>query len=108
MKRLLLAGLLLALAASLSSCGAVFVGGFFNPNNTSTITGTVNLVQLGFVTSGTNTIQVTFVTLLVGGTSSFLSFCGDQSNQFPLNQQVTTRFSPGQPCATIITVVIIT
>jgi hypothetical protein len=36
-----------------------------------------------------------------------LVFCGDQTTLFPLNQTVRVNFNPGQPCATVIVVVIV-
>jgi hypothetical protein len=53
------------------------------------------------------TVQVTFVTLLQNGTSSTIGFCGDQSVLFPLDQTVRVNFNPGQPCATVIVVVVV-
>jgi hypothetical protein len=86
-----------------SGCGNVFFRGAIQTG--STVTGSVSIVQLSAVTDGT--VQVTFVTFLQNGTSSTFGFCGDQTSLFPLNQTVRANFNPGQPCATIITVVII-
>jgi hypothetical protein len=36
-----------------------------------------------------------------------LVFYGDQTTLFPLNQTVRVNFNPGQPCATVIVVVIV-
>ncbi len=107
MKRLL--AVLLALSVDLagSGCGNVFVGGAIHPGF-STINGTVSFVELNTIISNGVAIEVTVVGFLQNGVSSSLSFCGDQSNQFPLNQTVTTNFTPGQACATLVVVVIIT
>jgi hypothetical protein len=86
-----------------SSCGDIFVGGAIN---FSTMSGFVSIVHLTTVSDGNGSVQVTFVTFLQQGTSSTMGFCGDQTSQFPLNQMVTTNFNPGQPCATIIVVII--
>ena len=51
--------------------------------------------------------QVTFVTFLLNGTSSTIGFCGDQRGLFPIDQNVRTDFTLGQPCDSIIVVVII-
>jgi hypothetical protein len=52
-------------------------------------------------------VQVTFVTFRQNGTSSTIGFCGDQSGQFPIDQMVRIDFTLGQPCNSIIVVVII-
>jgi len=36
-----------------------------------------------------------------------IGFCDDQTSLFPLDQTVRVNFNPGQPCATVIVVVII-
>ena len=107
MKRLLAALLALCLASLCTSCGNVFIGGGFHPGF-STITGTVTFIEVNSIVSNGTTVEVTFVTFFQNGISSSLGFCGDQSSQFPLNQTVTTNFNPGQPCATLVVVVIIT
>jgi hypothetical protein len=106
MKRLLAALLAGCLACLCASCGNVFIGGGFQPHQSS-ISGTVSFVELNTVISGGTSIEVTFVTFLQNGISSSMNFCGDQSGQFPLNQTVTTNFTPGQPCATLVIVVIV-
>jgi hypothetical protein len=105
-KRLLSFLLLLALALTLTGCGNIFVRGAL-PGNVSTISGTVGVVQLSFVTGNNGTtVQVTFVTFLQSGTPSTIGFCGDRRDQFPVNQTVRAEFNPGQPCASVITIVI--
>ncbi|MBZ5598724.1 MAG: hypothetical protein LAN83_10410 [Acidobacteriia bacterium] len=106
MKRLLSAFLIVSLLLLCSSCGNVFVRGAIR-TNFSTISGFVSIVQLTTVIDGNGSVLVTFVTFLQQGTSTTMGFCGDQTSQFPLNQMVTTNFNPGQPCATIIVVIIL-
>jgi hypothetical protein len=84
----------------------VFISGAINPG--STMTGAVTFVQLGNVLNGSGgTVQVTFVTFLQNGFSSTLGFCDDQRSRFAVDQTVRVNFNPGQPCATILVVVII-
>ncbi|MBZ5704920.1 MAG: hypothetical protein LAN63_06165 [Acidobacteriia bacterium] len=104
MKRLLSALLVVSLLLLCSSCGNIFVRGAIN---FSTISGFVSVVHLTTVIDGNASVVVTFVTFLQQGTSSTIGFCGDQTSQFPLSQMVTTNFNPGQPCATLIVVIII-
>ena len=100
MRRLLLA-ISLSLALLLATaCGEVFVGGAIR---TSTVQGTVSFVELR-VDGG---VQVTFVTFEQIGSPVVLSFCGDQTSFFPVNQTVTVDFNPGLPCATVVTLVIV-
>ena len=105
MKRLLSPVLLLSLFLLSAGCGNVFVRGAIEAG--STIQGSVSVVQLGNTLNGMETVQVTFVTLLQNGTSSTIGFCGDQSVLFPLDQTVRVNFNPGQPCATVIVVVVV-
>lgn len=105
MKRLLPIALVVCLAAISPGCGNVFIGGAIHPA-VSTITGTVSFIAVNTIISNGSTIQVTFVTFLASGTTSSIGFCGDQSSQFPLNQTVTMNFTPGQPCATLVVVII--
>jgi hypothetical protein len=102
-KRLLSASLVVSLLLLCPGCGNVFVGGAIN---FSTISGFVSIVQLTTVIDGGNSVLVTFVTFLQQGTSTTMGFCGDQTSQFPLNQMVTTNFNPGQPCATLVLVIV--
>ena len=106
MKRLLSAFLVVSLLLLCPGCGNIFVRGAIQ-TNFSTISGFVSIVQLTTVIDGNGSVLVTFVTFLQQGTSATIGFCGDQTSQFPLNQMVTTNFNPGQPCATIIVVIII-
>jgi hypothetical protein len=104
-KRLLSPLLALLLFLLSTGCGDVFVRGATETG--STIQGSVTVVQLGNSLNGMETVQVTFVTLLQNGTSSTIGFCGDQSVLFPLDQTVRVNFNPGQPCATVLVVVIV-
>ena len=107
MKRLLSLLLVVTLFLVCTGCGNVFVAGFSNPGGVSTITGSVSIVQLSFVSGPDGSVQVTFVTFLQSGGSSTIGFCGDQRSQFPFNQAVRTQFTPGQPCAGLVVVVFI-
>lgn len=107
MKRLLSAFPALLLATLCLSCGNVFIGGAIHPAPI-TVTGTVSFIQVSTIESGGTVTQVTFVTFFASGATSSIGFCGNQSSQFPLNQTVTMNFNPGQPCATLLLVVIIT
>ncbi len=101
MKRLLSPVLILGLLLLSTGCEDVFVRGAIETG--STIQGAVSTVQLE--TEGT--VHVTFVTLLQNGTSSTIGFCGDQTTVFPLGRTVLVNFNPGQPCATVIVVIIV-
>ena len=109
MKRLLSVLLVVCLVVVCGSCGNVFIRGSLQPGF-STISGSVSIVQLSTVIGGGGTtVQVTFVTFLLNGTSSTstIGFCGDQRGQFPIDQMVRTDFTLGQTCDSIIVVVII-
>jgi len=93
-----MAGLILPCAG----CGAFFIGGAITTG--STFRGTVSLAQLGDVNGN---VQVTFVTFLQSGFPSSMTFCGNQISLFPPNQTVQVNFNSGQPCATLLLVVVI-
>ena len=106
MTRLLSLILIGSLLVSSTGCGNVFVRGAIRTG--STIQGSVSTVQIGSVLNGTGgTVQVTFVTFLENGAFSTIGFCADQTSLFPLEQTVRVNFNPGQPCATVITVLIV-
>lgn len=106
MKHLFSLTLIGSLLLSAAGCGAVFIGGVIQP--ATTVTGSVTSVQLSSVVNGAGgTVQVTFVTLLQSSASSTIAFCSNHISQFPLNQMVSVNFNPGQPCGTIIAVVIV-
>jgi hypothetical protein len=100
MLRLCLFSLLLA-SLLLTSCGQVFVSAFSHPGSSTVFIGTVSIVQITVIDGN---VLVTFVTLINGGVGNGFTFCGDQSNQFPIDQLVSATFTPGTPCATIIQV----
>jgi len=106
-KRLLSVLLAVCLVVVCGGCGDIFIRGALQPGF-STISGSVSIVQLSTVMGGDGTtVQVTFVTFLLNGTSSMIGFCGDQRGQFPIDQMVRTNFTLGQTCDSIIVVVII-
>lgn len=107
MKRLLILLLASSLWLACAGCGNVFVRGAINPTS-STINGVVSFVQLSNMPQNGTTVVITFVTFLEQGTSTTVGFCGDVGSQFPLNQNVQVQFSPAQPCAGLIVVVIVT
>jgi len=83
------------------SCGDIFVRGAINPG-TQSAAGTVSIVQ--FSASSGSGVSVTIITLTGNSTASTLNFCGDQRTLFPVDKQVQINFTPGQPCATVLTV----
>lgn len=101
MKRLLSPVLVLTLLLFATGCGDVFFSGAIKTG--STIQGSVSQVQFG----ATGNLQVTFVTFVTNGTPLTMAFCGDQRTQFPLGDTVRVDFNPGQPCASVILVVIV-
>jgi len=105
MKTLGLASLL-SLVLLLPGCGNVFVRVRWNGGN-QTVSGVVSTLQLTVVVDGNNvSTQVTIVTLIDNLTASNFSFCGDQRNQFPPDRFAQATFTPGQPCSTLLNVVI--
>ena len=107
MKCLLALVVVSSLLLACAGCGNVFVRGAINPGF-STVNGVVSVVQLNSVAENGTTILVTFVTFLQQGTGSTIGFCGDVSSRFPLNQNMQVQFTPGQPCASLVVVVIVT
>ena len=101
MQRLLSLLLVLSLLMAVCGCGNIFVRGAIN--QPSSITGLVSIVEL---TGGNGTAQITLVTFLSEGTSTTVGFCGDQVNQFPLNQTVTANFRPGNTCSALVVIII--
>ena len=106
MKRLVFF-LALCLVLTLPGCGNIFIRGAL-PAGSSTVSGSISVVQLSAVIGENGaSVEVTFVTFLQSGLSSTVGFCGDQRDQFPMQQIVRADFNPGTPCASIVTVVII-
>lgn len=86
------------------SCGDIFVRGAINPGMQSAV-GTVTIVQ--FSASSGAGVSVTIITLTGNSTANTLNFCGDQRTLFPVDKQVQINFTPGQPCATVLTVTLV-
>jgi hypothetical protein len=104
MKRLL--ALLVLLSLVLAGCsGTVFVGGAINNGPIVVASGVVSIVRLTFASNGNGTsVTVTVVTLLQTSAAQTLTFCGSQVGQFPMNTFVTTQFTAGTTCSTLVTV----
>jgi hypothetical protein len=97
---------LLSLALLISGCGNVFIRGSLG-GGTQTVSGIVSVVQLTVVIDANHvSTQVTIVTFLDNLASSTFSFCGDQRSQFLPERFAQATFTPGQPCDTLLTVVI--
>ena len=106
MTRLLLVALAVSLLLLSAACGNLVVRGAIE--TVSTIQGTVSIVELTESLNGTGgTVQVTLVTFLESGEPFTMGFCGNQTSLFPLTQTVPFNSHPGQPCATVIVVVIV-
>lgn len=86
------------------SCGDIFVRGAINPG-TQSAAGTVTIVQ--FSASSGSGVSVTIITLTGNSTAHTLNFCGDQRTLFPVDRQVQINFTPGPPCATVLTVTLV-
>lgn len=85
----------------LSGCGNVFVGAFSRPGSDQVVNGTVSIVQVTVIDGN---VTVTAVTLVNVGSSNDLTFCGDQSSQFPVSHNVSATFTQGTPCASLVQV----
>jgi len=100
---------LLPLCLLATGCEGVFVGFVSNPIGRASVSGTVSVVQLGFVRDVTGKqVTVTAATFLNHGTATNISFCGDQSRSPPINQVVRAEFSQGVLCAALAVVVVAT
>ena len=105
--RLMLAPVL-ALYLPIAGCEAAFVGFVSNPGGRLSVSGTVSVIQIGLVRDVTGSqITVTTVTFLNPGTATSVTFCGDQSKSFPMNQFVRADFSTGVLCSALVVVVVI-
>lgn len=105
----LIVALLLTVCLQITGCEGVFVGFVSNPVGSVSVSGKVTVVQLGFVKEVTGKLViVTTVTFLNAGTATFISFCGDQSRSFPVNQFVSAEFSQGVLCAVLSSVIVTT
>jgi hypothetical protein len=99
--------LMLCLVLTLPGCGNIFIRGAL-PAGSSMVSGSVTVVQLSTVIGENGkTVEITVVTFLHSGVSSTVGFCGDQRDQFPMDQVVRADFNPGNPCASIVTIGII-
>ena len=89
-------------------CGNILFRGDLGGNGiVQTASGFVSVVSVTNMPDGNGTfIDVTLITFLLNGNATTMTFCGDQRNQFPMDQFVRANFTPGQPCADIVTVVI--
>jgi hypothetical protein len=106
LKPLLSALLAVCLVLVSAGCGNVFVRGAL-PGATSSVSGLVSVVQItAIIGDNGTTVQVTFVTFVQDGASSTIGFCGDERNRFPMQQTVRANFTPGQTCASVVTIVI--
>jgi len=107
MRRLMACFLLSSLVCTvLCGCGAVRIQGVLN-SDVVTVSGFVSGIQLVTVAGANGTlIQVTVVTLqqTLGFTTT--NFCGDVGARFPMNSFAQVSFQPGQPCSTIVVIVI--
>ena len=100
--RLLLPALLLLL----TGCGTFHISGAIIPSAPSVSIGTVSFVHFTAIFGDNGTlINVTVVTLATPPTTSTLTFCGNQSSQFPVNSAVQVTFTSAQPCSNLVAVV---
>lgn len=102
MRTLGLASLLLSVLL-IPACGNFTFRGAIN-TNAQTVNGLVSVVNLTFINGD---VQVTIVTLQNSFGGSNFTFCGDQTSQFPMNNQVRATFTSAQPCSNLLTVVIV-
>ena len=107
MRRLMACFLLSGLVgAALCGCGAVRIAGFFNTGAAESVAGFVSGVQITNIPGPGSTTVVTIVTFQQ--TLGFITqnFCGDFGTQFPKNSFAQVSFNPGQPCASIVAIII--
>ena|SRR5882724_1523544 len=99
---------LIALPLILAGCGTTFVSFTSNPGFPASVTGTIIVVKVES-SNGPNGVLNTFtaVTIKSVTTTNTFSFCGDQRNQFPINQEVRVDFNSGVSCSTLIGVVVL-
>jgi hypothetical protein len=97
----------LPLLALLCSCGPISLQSGFQGSDV-TERGQVSFVQFTSVSDGRGSlIKVTIVTLSQPpGIGREFIFCGNLPGRFPVNALVTTRFRPGTPCASVVSVFI--
>jgi uncharacterized protein YceK len=99
---------LIALPLILAGCGNTFVSFSSNPGFPASVTGTIIVVKVES-SNGPNGVLNTFtaVTIKSVTTTNTFSFCGDQRNQFPMNQEVRVDFNSGVSCSTLVAVVVL-
>ena len=107
-RRDLLASFLISslICTALCCCGAIHIQGFVG-SNFSTVSGFVSGVQVtNFPGANSTVIVVTIVTFQQ--TLGFITdnFCGNFGPRFPMNSFAQVGFNPGQPCSTIVAIVI--
>jgi hypothetical protein len=107
MRRLVASILVSSLVCTaLCGCGAIRIQGFVG-SDFSTVSGFVSSVQVTNVPgAGGTVIVVTIVTFQQTLGSIATSFCGNLGAQFPTNSFAQVSFKPGQPCSTIVAIVI--
>jgi len=106
MRHLVACFLLSSLVGSvLCGCGTVRIQGVLDPG-VETVIGSVSGAQLIMVGSNGTLIEVTVVTLeqTLGFTTT--NFCANFVAQFPTNSFAQVSFKQGQPCSTIVVIVI--
>jgi hypothetical protein len=89
---------------SLCGCGAVVhVQGALDSGVVS-VSGVVSGVQVTAVPNGTVIVTIVILQQMMGFTTT--TFCGNVVSQFPMNSFAQVNFRPGQPCSTIVVIVI--
>jgi hypothetical protein len=99
---------LIAVPLMLAGCGNASVSFSSNPGFPASVTGTIIVVKVES-SNGPNGELNTFtaVTIRSVTTTNTFSFCGDQQNQFPINQEVRVDFNSGVSCSTLVAVVVL-
>lgn len=107
MRRLGIPAMFLA-SVLLANCGGFYFVGFVsNPVGTRTVSGVVSTVASGFVSDPSGLITpVTTVTFSNAGIAITLTFCGEQEQSFPINQNVHAEYTIGVSCNILLNVVI--
>jgi hypothetical protein len=83
----------------------VHIAGFFAPGPSSTANGTVSFVHFTAIFNDAGTlINVTVVTLATPPLNNTLTFCGNQTSQFPMSTAVQISFVPNPTCASLVSV----
>jgi hypothetical protein len=106
MRRLLTLIIVGFLLCAIAGCDAVFIGTDFRSGAVTVSGSVVQIVLTNVVGTDGTLVQVTIVTFFQNSTSNSVTFCGNTVSQFPMNNLVTARFTPAQPCATLILVIL--